>query len=210
MTSFNYKLEKELLPKINNINNIKILELGVQKGRSTLEFLKICEKKNGKLYSVDIDDCSDVSKDPNWKFIKSRDDNFEYIKSEVPKEIDVLLIDTIHEASHVKKILLSYYDLIKAGGYIFVDDISHLPYLKNSQRNNFYCEINNQETLKMLLEIYSENLENIDISFSFISSGLAIIKKKTDKNLNQSKKLYFREFSIKNFSRKLWKKIIRS
>tara|TARA_Y100000389_G_C17349752_1_gene457795 strand:- start:368 stop:1000 length:633 start_codon:yes stop_codon:yes gene_type:complete len=210
MTSFNYKLEKELLPKINNINNIKILELGVQKGRSTLEFLKICEKKNGKLYSVDIDDCSDVSKDPNWKFIKSRDDNFEYIKSEVPKEIDVLLIDTIHEASHVKKILLSYYDLIKAGGYIFVDDISHLPYLKNSQRNNFYCEINNQETLKMLLEIYSENSENIDISFSFISSGLAIIKKKTDKNLNQSKKLYFREFSIKNFSRKLWKKIRRS
>ena len=210
MTSFNYKLEKELLPKINNINNIKILELGVQKGRSTLEFLKICQKKNGKLYSVDIDDCANVSKDPNWKFIKSRDDNFEYIKSEVPKEIDVLLIDTIHEASHVKKILLSYYDLIKAGGYIFVDDISHLPYLKNSQRNNFYCEINNQETLKMLLEIYSENSENIDISFSFISSGLAIIKKKTDKNLNQSKKLYFREFSIKNFSRKLWKKIRKS
>ena len=29
-----------------------------------------------------------------------------------------------------------YYDLIKTGGYIFIDDISHLPYLKNSQRNN--------------------------------------------------------------------------
>ena len=44
MTNFNYKLEKELLPKINNIANVKILELGVQKGRSTLEFLKICKK----------------------------------------------------------------------------------------------------------------------------------------------------------------------
>ena len=121
-----------------------------------------------------------------------------------------MFIDTLHEANHVKKLIYEYYPLLNTNGYIFIDDISHLPYLKNSQRNNFYCEINNQETLKMLLEIYSENSENIDISFSFISSGLAIIKKKTDKNLNQSKKLYFREFSIKNFSRKLWKKLRRS
>ena len=107
MTNFNYKLEKELLPKINNIA-IKILELGVQKGRSTLEFLKICKKNNGRLYSVDIDDCSNVSEDPNWKFINSRDDNFKLIKSEVSSDIDVLLIDTIHEADHVKKILYGY------------------------------------------------------------------------------------------------------
>ena len=113
MTNFNYKLEKELLPKINNIANVKILELGVQKGRSTLEFLKICKKNNGRLYSVDIDDCSNVSEDPNWKFINSRDDNFKLIKSEVSSDIDVLLIDTIHEADHVKKILYGYYDLIK-------------------------------------------------------------------------------------------------
>ena len=209
MTNFNYKLEKELLPKINNIANVKILELGVQKGRSTLEFLKICKKNNGRLYSVDIDDCSNVSEDPNWKFINSRDDNFKLIKSEVSSDIDVLLIDTIHEADHVKKILYGYYDLITTGGYIFIDDISHLPYLKNSKRNNFYCEINNQETHKMLLEVYSENMENIDMSFSFISSGLAIIKKKNNQSLNQSKKLYLREFSIKNFSRKIWKKLRR-
>ena len=44
MTNFNYKLEKELLPKISKIVNVKILELGVQKGGSTLEFLKICAK----------------------------------------------------------------------------------------------------------------------------------------------------------------------
>ena len=111
MTDFNYKLEKELFPKINKINSIKILEIGIQKGRSTLKFLEICKKNNGKLFSVDIDDCSNVSDDTNWKFIKSRDDNFEFIKSKIPSEIDVLLIDTIHEAEHVKKILYSYYDI---------------------------------------------------------------------------------------------------
>ena len=210
MEDFNYKLDNFLFPHIYQIQDPIILELGVQKGRSTKKFLQLCNKNNGKLFSVDLDDCSNVSKDKRWKFFQTRDDNFEFIKSQIPNKIDVLFIDTLHEANHVKKLICEYYPLLNTNGYIFIDDISHLPYLKNSQRNNFYCEINNQETLKMLLEIYSENSENIDISFSFISSGLAIIKKKTDKNLNQSKKLYFREFSIKNFSRKLWKKIRRS
>ena len=106
-----------------------ILEFGVQKGRSTIKFLEICKKNNGKLFSVDVDDCSSVS-DPNWKFIKSRDDNFDYIKPKIPSEIDVILIDTIHEANHVKKILYGYYNFLKIDGYIFIDDISHLPYLK--------------------------------------------------------------------------------
>ena len=210
MDIFNYKLDNFLFPHIHQIQEPIILELGVQKGRSTKKFLQLCNKNNGKLFSVDLDDCSNVSKDKRWKFFQTRDDNFEFIKSQIPNKIDVLFIDTLHEANHVKKLIYEYYPLLNTNGYIFIDDISHLPYLKNSQRNNFYCEINNQETLKMLLEIYSENSENIDISFSFISSGLAIIKKKTDKNLNQSKKLYFREFSIKNFSRKLWKKLRRS
>ena len=207
MPDFDYKLETELIPKINKIQNINILEFGVQKGRSTLKFLEICKKNNGKLYSIDVDNCSNVSNDPNWKFIKSRDDNFEFIKTQIPSELDVILIDTIHEADHVKKILYGYYDFLKLGGYIFIDDISHLPYLKNSNRNNFYCEINNQETFEMILEIYSRNIENIDLNFSYISSGLAIIKKKSNQNLKEAKKLYLRRFSIKNFVRKLWQKI---
>ena len=206
MLNNDYKIENELIPRINHIKNIKILELGVQKGKSTIKFLQLCKNNNGKLFSVDIDDCSNVSNDSNWKFIKSRDDNFKYVKSEAPYEFDVLFIDTIHEANHVKKILYNYYDIIKVGGYIFIDDISHLPYLKNFKRDNFYCEINNQETFKILTEIYSSNKENIDLSFSFISSGLAIIKKKSNQSLNNHKKLDLREFSFKNFLRKIWKK----
>ena len=44
MNDYNYKLENSLFPIVENINNPIILELGVQKGRSTKKFLEICEK----------------------------------------------------------------------------------------------------------------------------------------------------------------------
>ena len=207
MSDFNYKLETEILPNIKDIKNLQILELGVQKGRSTKLFLEICKKNNGNLYSIDIDDCSAVSDDPNWKFIHSRDDDFEKIKQIIPKELDVIFIDTIHEANHVRKLIYEYYKLLKKDGYIFIDDISHLPYLKDENNQNFYCEINNKETFDMILGIYKNNNKLFDLSFNFISSGLAIIKKKSDLNLNEFNKITSRENSFKNFLRKIWKKI---
>ena len=207
MSNFNYKLENELIPKINKIQNIIILELGVQKGRSTIKFLELCKKNNGKLFSVDIDDCSNVSNDKNWTFLRSRDDNFDYIKSVVPNKIDVLFIDSLHEAEHVKNLLYNYFPLININGYIFIDDISHLPYLRDKSRNSFYCEINNKETFEVLLSIYSKNIENFELNFSFMSSGLAIIKKLDDKNLLPFDNLKERSQSLKNIFRKLWKKV---
>ena len=206
MNDYEYKLNNHLFPLIEKINNPIILELGVQSGRSTKRFLDICKKNNGKLYSIDIDDCSEVSKDRNWSFFKTRDDNFEFIKSKIPKKIDVLFIDTLHEAKHVEKIIYGYYDLIKVGGYIFIDDISHLPYLNENSKNNFYCEINNKETFQKILEIYYYNQSKFDLNFSFISSGLAILKKK-DNFLETIKKLKTRETSFKNLIRKIWLKV---
>ena len=207
MSDFDYKLDNFLFPLIKEIDNPIILELGVQNGRSTKKFLDICKKNNGELFSVDIDDCSYVSKDKNWHFFQTRDDNFEYIKSKIPKKIDILFIDTLHEANHVKKLIYEYYPLIKKNGFIFIDDVSHLPYLESKERNNFYCEINNKETFNLLISIYSENKENFDLNFTFVSSGLAIIKKKTDAKLFNYKKINERSLSFKNFLRKLWIKM---
>ena len=177
MDEYSLKLDNSLIPIISSINSPIILELGVENGRSTKKFLEICSKKNGKVYSVDIDDCSNVSNDKNWKFIKSRDDNFDYIKSNIPNKIDVLFIDSLHEASHVEKLIYNYYPIINVGGYIFIDDISHIPYLKNKERNNFYCEINNKETFQKILSIYSKNLEQFDLNFSFFFFGSSYNKK---------------------------------
>mgnify|MGYP006104276005 CR=1 FL=1 len=207
MTEYEYKLNNSLYPLISKIHKINILEFGVQKGRSTLKFLDICNKNDGFLFSADIDDCSNVSKDPRWTFIKSRDDNFDLIKSKIPKKVDVIFIDSLHEAAHVEKIIYNYFDLLNKDGYFFIDDISHLPYLKNKNSNSFYCEINNKETFETILSIYSENNKNFELNFSFFSSGLAVIKKISENSLNPSNKLRLRDFTIKNLSRLIWKKI---
>ena len=200
MSEYTSKIENSLFPLIKNIKNLNILELGVQKGRSTLRFLELCKNNNGKLYSVDVDDCRNVTKDINWTFIQSRDDDFKYIKSIIPNKLDVIFIDTLHEAKHVKNLIYNYYNLLKLGGYIFIDDISHLPYL-DKKKTSFYCEINNKETFNEILKIYYFNQDNFNLNFSFESSGLAIIKKKKMKNLNKTKKIISRENSLKNIIR---------
>ena len=89
---------------------------------------------------------------------------------------------------------------MKLGGYIFIDDISHLPYL-DKKKTSFYCEINNKETFNEILKIYYFNQDNFNLNFSFESSGLAIIKKKNMENLNETKKIISRENSLKNIIR---------
>ena len=207
MDEYSLKLDKFLMPLISKINNPIILELGVENGRSTKKFLEICNTNNGKLFSVDVKDCSNISNDPRWNFLKTRDDNFKFINSKLPDKIDVLFIDSLHEANHVKKLIYGYYPKIKNEGYIFVDDISHLPYLKDKVRNNFYCEINNKETFEILLSIYSKNIKNFELNFSFMSSGLAIVKKLNNNDLSPFDDLKERSQSLKNIFRKLWKKV---
>ncbi len=209
MDEYSLKLDKFLMPLISNISNPIILELGVENGRSTKKFLQICKKNNGKLFSVDTKDCSKILDDPNWNFFKTRDDNFEFVKSKLSDKIDVLFIDSLHEAEHVKNLIYGYYPLLKKEGYIFIDDISHLPYLQNKPRNNFYCEINNKETFDILLSVYSKNIENFELNFSFMSSGLAIIKKLNNNNLSTFENLNERSWTFKNILRKLWRKIKR-
>ena len=70
---FNYgeKIDDNLFSLIDKIDKPQILELGVQEGVSTKKFLEICNKNKGNLYSVDINDCSKVSSDPRWKFIRA-------------------------------------------------------------------------------------------------------------------------------------------
>ena len=207
MSDYNNKIKSELISKIDNINNISILELGVQKGISTNYFLEVCEKNNGKLYSVDIEDCSKVSNNPRWKFIHSRDDDFNKIFNLIPSQVDIIYIDSLHEAYHVEKLIYNYYAKLKVGGYIFIDDISHLLYLQNKPRNNFYCEINNKETFDKILEIYNNNTDLFDLSFSFKSSGLGVIKKISNLPLIKNEATVTRNFSFKNIARLIWKKI---
>ena len=87
MDKYEEKINKNLFALIKDIQKPNILELGVQEGVSTKKFLDLCEVNDGFLYSVDIVDCSNVSSSKRWKFIKSSDANFSYIKSQITNNI---------------------------------------------------------------------------------------------------------------------------
>lgn len=200
---YNYKLDTFIFELLPDIIKPQILEFGVREGISTNKFLNFCKKSKGNLFSVDIDDCSNVSKDKNWNFIKCRDDDFEFLENKIPKEIDLILIDSFHNANHVKKILYHYYEKLKVGGFLFIDDICWLPYVKNNYRNHFNSEMNNRETFEMLNEVLFANQKNINLSYTFIGSGMAKIVKLNENKLNEPKSIYSRKFSVKNLIRKI-------
>ena len=202
---YSHKLDDFIFKEINNLSNPQILEFGVREGISTKKFLDFCEKENGHLYSIDIDDCSNVSKSKRWNFIKSRDDDFEYLEKKLPKEFDIILIDSFHNAAHVKKILFYYYGKLKSNGLLFIDDICWIPYVKNNYRNHFNSEINNRETFAMLNEVLLSNQKNINLSYTFIGSGMAKIIKLNNNLLNEPIKIKSRELSFKNILRKMIK-----
>lgn len=182
--------------------NPEILEFGVRDGVSTSLFLDVCKKNNGRLVSIDLDDCGHLFNNKKWEFYQTRDDNFNFIKKKINK-LDIINIDSYHEPNHIKKILYFYYKYLKINGIIFIDDISWLPYLKNSYRANSFNETTNKETFNKLLEIYFNNTDNINLEFSFGNSGTAKITKKNNKSLNQPKQT----ISSENYLKKIFKKI---
>ena len=197
------KLEETTLNYLKSLTEPVILEFGVRYGQSTEFFLNICEKNNGFLYSVDIDDTSKKFNSEKWKFIHGRDDNFKLVESYIPKKIDLIYIDSFHDAEHVAKIFFHYYPFLKDNGCLIIDDISWLPYSKKNERDNFNSEINNHETFHKILDIYNNNTRNFDLTFNFKSSGMAKIIKKNDENLFVSKKVLIRQFTFKNLIRKI-------
>jgi predicted O-methyltransferase YrrM len=203
---YSNKLDNFLFKEIKDLKDLCIVEFGVREGISTKKFLECCKKNKGKLFSIDIDDCSNVVNDQNWKFIKSRDDNFNFLEEKLPKMFDIILIDSFHNAAHVKKILFHYYKKLKPGGLLFIDDISWVPYVKNNYRNHFNSEINNLETFEMLNDVLLANQKNFNLYYTFVGSGMAKIVKLNDESLNEPIKIKSRKLSLKNIIRKFIKK----
>ena len=201
----NYKDKVDYIVNlIKDVNKVQILELGVREGVSTKKFLDLCRKKNGKLISIDIDDCSNVSNDENWQFIQSNDNNFELIDKYLVREFDLIYVDSYHEPQHVQKIFYHYFNFLKIGGFCIIDDISWLPYCKNEYRDNEFSENINRLIFNKILQIYNQNKDKFSLEFYFEGSGLAIIKKQKN-DLKKSKIIISREFSLKNIIKKFIK-----
>ena len=195
-----------IVQRIKGFKKIQILELGVQNGVSTKKFIDLCEVNDGFLTSIDIKDCSNVIKNDRWKFIHSSDDNFEIIDKIIPRAIDFIFIDSLHEPNHVEKVFYHYYDFLKKGGICIIDDISWLPYSKDQYRDNEFSEYINRSTFNKILEIFNQNQENFSLEFFFKESGYAIVTKNKENLLNKPIKIKSREYGIKNLLRKIYKR----
>ena len=158
MSDYLYKIETFLKKDLFKIKNPQIVEFGrVREGRSTKLFLDLCDQNDGKLFQWTLMIIQTYLKTKNWKFIKSRDDNFNFLEDILPKKLDIVYLDSLHEADHVEKIFYHYFSKLKINGYFFIDDISWIPYLKTEKKEIIYCEINNSETFERILSIYLSN-----------------------------------------------------
>ena len=100
-----------------------IFEIGVRGGISTAALLVGATFHDGHLWSVDIDDCSQLYDIPAWTFIRgnsSRDS--ERILSQLPPVLDVLFIDSDHSLEMTRRELQLYAPRVKKGGVILAHD----------------------------------------------------------------------------------------
>ena len=199
------KFKEFVYSQIKNLKNPNILEFGVSSAAmSTKILLDLCERNNGKLYSVDINDFNQKFNSKNWIFIHRRDDDYKFIKQLIPTKLDFIYLDTIHKADHVEKILFQYFPLLKINCNFIIDDTSWLPYTANREKNHFFMEVNNYETFFRLIMIYNSNLDKINLEFSFLGTGAAKITKLSEQELVKPSKINNRFYSLKNLLRLIY------
>ena len=179
---------KQLLSMHNEVIKRKspiILELGVDRGQSTKVFLNALHKKSsGHLFSVDINDCSGVSKSNAWTFIQKNSTDIQGILKEGPKlenGIDIIYVDSLHTPKHVYEEIYGWFPFLKKGGFMYFDDIDSGPYLLGKRKDNASIEFSNRKILELIEAVFQSNLNIIDLDLIKGSTGLARIKKISNK-----------------------------
>ncbi len=164
-------------------NNPSILELGVERGSSTKAFTWFAEKVNGKVFSVDIDDCSKVVQSSQWKFLKSNDLDRDYILKNFneikEKGVDLIYIDSYHENFHVTKLLNLWFKYLKKDGAIFVDDTDNFSFRERKDTWNSIVYDLIDEAAK---EFYYKNSNKISYTkyMNYRENGLVKLYKTSD------------------------------
>ena len=201
---------KQLLSMHNAVIKRKspiILELGVDRGQSTKVFLHAIDKKSsGLLFSVDIKDCTGVSKSDAWTFIKKDSTDIKGILKEAPileKGIDIIYVDSLHTPNHVYKEIYGWFPFLKKGGYMYFDDIDSGPYQFGMRKDNAGIEFSNRKIFELIEAVFQANIDIVDLDLMRGSTGLACLKKIS----NKGSQLQSPKFIRKRYNPFLWKLI---
>ena len=107
---------------------VKVLELGVRTGNSTVAFLAAAEEAGGHVWSVDLEPPhapqDQWTGSGRWTFIQGDDLKIAPLEETpgVPLRPDVLFIDTSHEYDHTLAELRRYVPLVAEGGVVLMHD----------------------------------------------------------------------------------------
>lgn len=184
----------------SSVSDCAFLELGTDRGQSTKMILHALKGTSGRLVSVDIRDCSDAGDQDNWIFIQcdSTDTARVFSKADFLKRgIDFIYVDSLHTSDHVKKEIYSYFSYLKKGGKIFFDDVDPTPYMKGRRKNNVSREIQNREINNLIMDVYYNNMDRVQLTIHYGSTGLAVLSKTADfgVDLMPYKKLPMKRYS---------------
>lgn len=158
-----------------------VMECGVHRGWSTGVLALACEDNDGRLVSVDINDCSDAVVSDHWHFIQSDDTQREAIFAQAPHlraGIDLLYIDSLHAAAHVRQLIALYYPFVKDGGYLAFDDVDPGPYLRGGPKDDAEREIAWRGIQQTVLDFFYANQDHLRLQIHYGSTGLAVIEKR--------------------------------
>ena len=90
------KLINFIYPELIKLNGTNILEFGVSEQAMSSElFLNFSDSEEFNVYSIDNVNYQNKFKNKNWNFIHSRDDDFEFVKKNLPEQFSLILLDTI-------------------------------------------------------------------------------------------------------------------
>ena len=94
----------------------------------------------------------------------------------------------------------------KNNSRFFINDINWIPYVKRFFKVSEYSKVINKKKFNKILEIYYQNLENIELEFNFLGTGNANITKLKENILNQPLSIRNRLYGFRNFLRLFFKR----
>lgn len=166
--------------KVSSLHAPVVLECGVNQGWSTGVFAHALENNGGTLISLDIKDCSDAIESDCWTFLQVNDSEKACILQQAPvlaDGIDLIYIDSLHDARHVACLLKLWYPLVRQGGCLAFDDVDPGPYLRGRRKDDANREIAWRGISRVVQDFFYANEDDLFLEYHFGSTGLALMQK---------------------------------
>ena len=193
--------------KLSLMNSPTVLELGVNRGKSSENFLSILSSNKGNLFSIDIKDCSNATSSQKFNFFQCNDLNVEKILNHFPSlrnGIDLLYVDSYHDPSHVKLLLKKWWIHLNKNCHIYFDDTES--YIYRIKKKTILSIINDSIS-NVIKEFYYSNYKDISYTKYYVGSGLCKFVKHSEKGKEANLKRVWTYNIIFSYIYKIFKKL---